>query len=218
MLTAGHCTHGFEDAFVWFGESINPNPGQTPISAFGIPLAHPDYDRRTLRRDVGVVLIVSGPTGVSGTATLPATAGIVDELRNKTKLKVVGYGVQEQLKIPGKDLKEYFQPRKGQPKPPPPPYFRWDTSFPLDRMQAPSELISGKFKRSADDLRMSLNSSRGKGGACFGDSGGPVLLGGTDTVLAVNSYVNNYNCKGVGYSQRVDIPDVLDWLGGFVGP
>jgi len=213
VLTAGHCTHGYDIAFVWFGENVDPDPA---TGVFGIPLAHPGYDRKTLRRDVGMVLLASKPPGVSGTALLPGKPRVVDDLKNKTRLRVVGYGVQSQLKIPGKYLKPYFQPEKGQPKPPPPPYWRWDTSFPLERVQAPSELVSGKFKRSADDLRASLNSSRGKGGACFGDSGGPVLLDGTDTVLAVNSYVNNYNCKGVGYSQRVDIQDVLDWIGGFL--
>jgi secreted trypsin-like serine protease len=212
VLTAGHCTHGYDIAFVWFGESVDPQPA---AGVFGIPLAHPGYDRRTLLRDVGVVLL-SGPTGVSGTATLPATAGVVDELRNKTKLTVVGYGVQGQLRVPGKYLKPYFLPKKGQPKPPPPPYWRWDTSFPLERMRAPSELVSGKFKGSADDLRNSLNASRGKGGTCFGDSGGPVLLGGTDMVLGVTSWGNNVNCEGVGYSQRVDIQDVLDWIGGYL--
>jgi hypothetical protein len=30
--------------------------------------------------------------------------------------------------------------------------------------------------------------------------------------LAANSYVTNYNCAGVGYSARVDIPEVLDWI------
>ena len=70
-------------------------------------------------------------------------------------------------------------------------------------------------RRVAANIRFSLNSSRGKGGTCFGDSGGPDLKGGTDTVLAVNSYVTNVNCSGVGYSQRVDIPEVLDWINSF---
>ena len=83
-------------------------------------------------------------------------------------------------------------------------------------MYAPGELISGNFKHSDEFIRFALNASRGSGGTCFGDSGGPDLLGGTDTVLAVNSYVTNYNCAGVGYAQRVDIPEVLDWIEGFM--
>ena len=77
-------------------------------------------------------------------------------------------------------------------------------------MFAPGELVSQNFANNDEYIRFSLNSSRGKGGTCFGDSGGPDLKGGTDTVLAVNSYVTNVNCSGVGYSQPVDIPEVLE--------
>jgi hypothetical protein len=79
---------------------------------------------------------------------------------------------------------------------------------------APSELVSGNFVHSAEYMKLALNPGGGSGGLCFGDSGGPDLLGGTDTVLAVNSYVTNSNCAGVGYSARVDIPEVLAWITG----
>ena len=84
------------------------------------------------------------------------------------------------------------------------------------RLYAPSELISGQFVHSAEYLRLALNPGGGSGGTCFGDSGGPDLLGGTNMVLGVNSYVTNVNCAGVGYSARVDIPEVLDWIASFM--
>jgi hypothetical protein len=62
---------------------------------------------------------------------------------------------------------------------------------------------------------LSMKPGGGKGNLCFGDSGGPDLLAGTDTVLAVNSYVTNINCSGVGYSSRVDIQEILDWINGY---
>ena len=85
-----------------------------------------------------------------------------------------------------------------------------------NRMYAPSQLVSGKFVHSPEYMRLAMNPGRGTGGTCFGDSGGPDLLAGTDTVLAVNSYVTNYNCAGVGYSSRVDVPDVLSWIESFM--
>jgi len=34
----------------------------------------------------------------------------------------------------------------------------------------------------------------------------------------VNSYVTNINCTGVGYSARVDVPDVLAWIDTLIEP
>ena len=120
--------------------------------------------------------------------------GVVDTLRNKADLDLVGYGVQEMHHGGG------------------PPFWLGDKV----RLYAPSELVSGKFVHSDEYMKLALNHGRGTGGTCFGDSGGPNLLADTDTVLAVNSYVTNYNCAGVGYSSRVDIPDVLAWIEGFL--
>ena len=46
--------------------------------------------------------------------------------------------------------------------------------------------------------------------------GGSDLLRGTNVILGVNSYVTNVNCSGVGYSSRVDIPEVLAWINSFM--
>jgi hypothetical protein len=132
---------------------------------------------------------------VSDYADLPEP-GVVDTLANKTPVDFVRYGVQFQARVPGNLL------------PQPPPFYRW--TGPRQRMFAPSELVSGNFKHSDEFLKLALNPGGGSGGLCFGDSGGPDLLGRTDTVLGVNSYVTNWNCSGVGYSQRIDVPEVLD--------
>ncbi len=231
FLTAGHCTapDGPDvpaKAAIWFGAgpiltdqnfldgdgTCNaPDIEGYPCvgDASGTPYTNPDYNAGNpygggnglpafAYRDVGVI-VLDDPVSMDEYAKLPE-AGQVDTLRNKTAIDFVGYGVQYQAQIPGKFL------------PQPPPYYRW--AGPRERMYAPSQLISGKFIHSAEFMRLALNPGGGSGGTCFGDSGGPDLLGGTNIVLAVNSYVTNVNCSGVGYSSRVDIPEVLDWING----
>ena len=53
-------------------------------------------------------------------------------------------------------------------------------------------------------------------GTCFGDSGGPQFLTGTNVVAAVTSFGINGNCAGTGGGYRVDTADDLDWLQGFL--
>jgi hypothetical protein len=151
--------------------------------------------------DVGIVVLDQG-VSVSRYARLPASAGVVDGLKNKTAIDFVGYGVQVQAQIPGNLL------------PQPPPFYRW--GGPRTRMFAPSQLVSGNFAQSSEILRLALNPGGGSGGLCFGDSGGPDLLGGTDTILGINSFVTNINCSGTGYSSRVDVASTLRWINGFL--
>ncbi|MBC2696708.1 MAG: S1 family peptidase [Desulfobacteraceae bacterium] len=205
ILTAGHCTEGAVAARVWFDEDVEENP-EYPFggvtSTEGTPYTNPDFCIECGNglpgfafRDVGVV-VLDEPVDTGEYAELP-NAGIVDTLKNKTDLDIVGYGVQEQIHGGG------------------PP--NWGVSEKV-RLYAPSELVSGKFVHSGEYMRITLNPGGGTGGTCFGDSGGPDLLWGTDTILGVNSYVTNYNCAGVGYSSRVDIPEVLKWINGYLQP
>jgi hypothetical protein len=54
-------------------------------------------------------------------------------------------------------------------------------------------------------------------GICFGDSGGPNLLHGTDTIVAVTSFLSrNPHCNGVSYSERLDRPDALAFVVSFL--
>ncbi|HSP71324.1 MAG TPA: trypsin-like serine protease, partial [Gaiellaceae bacterium] len=187
VLTAAHCTDGAVAARAWFQPDVTSAAVPFPLYPYGgagsgavegVPHTNPQYNVGNpygggnglpafSYRDVGVV-VLDAPVVMSEYAQLP-TEGLVDTLKNKTPVDFVGYGVQYQAQIPGNAL------------PQPPPYYRW--TGPRIRMYAPSELVSGKFVHSAEYLRLALNPGGGSGGTCFGDSGGPDLLGGTRTVL-----------------------------------
>jgi hypothetical protein len=204
VLTAGACTDGAAGARVWFAEDVEqdphyPNAGTNSIE--GEPFTHPGYcigcgDSQGLpgyfQRDVGVV-ILDEPVDAGSYASLP-DEGLADSLKSKTALDVVGYGYQE--KTTGGGL----------------PVWTGDKV----RLYAPSQLVPGKFAWSDESLRISLNLGGGKGGFCYGDSGGPTLLGDTDTILGINSHTTNRNCAGVGYSSRIDISEVLEWVYSYV--
>ncbi|MGZ5393062.1 MAG: trypsin-like serine protease, partial [Mycobacterium sp.] len=51
---------------------------------------------------------------------------------------------------------------------------------------------------------MLLSNNARTGGTCFGDSGGPNFLRGSNTVAAVTSFGMNGNCAGTGGVYRLD--------------
>jgi hypothetical protein len=67
----------------------------------------------------------------------------------------------------------------------------------------------------ANGINVQLSSApgRGGGGTCFGDSGGPTLLYGTDTIVAVTSFGMSRNvCGGTEFNFRVDTAAVQEWM------
>ena len=57
--------------------------------------------------------------------------------------------------------------------------------------------------------------SNNTGGTCFGDSGGPIFLQGTTTIVAVTSFGISSTCTGSTGGYRLDQPDDLAWLATF---
>jgi hypothetical protein len=194
FLTAAHCADPNLPVFV----SYKSGPPFNLAADFTQGTFHPDpawcegcgnglpgFDTH----DVAVVAL-DAPSDPGAFGALPEP-NFVDTLAMKTPVDIVGYGVQGFIRGGG---------RPGQ-------------VFLFTRYFAPSLLIQSNDLLSGEFLKLTANPAQGKGGICFGDSGGPDLLGGTNVVLGVNSFVSNGNCAGVSYSQRIDLPEILAFIG-----
>jgi hypothetical protein len=176
---------------IYNGE-IKPYPAYTASVLAG---AKPSDALKT--SDVGLILLPSTVEEVTTFPSLP-TSGLADSLAVKTQLQIIGYGVQYQTTPKGHGVNTWVGT--------------------IMRNSATVTLLSTNFQGSDNYLKCSANSAQGKGGIAYGDSGGPTLYNynGESIVLAVNALVNNGNCAGVTYHTRIDNPDVLAWITGYL--
>jgi hypothetical protein len=228
FLTAGHCTTDFfgptATARVYFqqdaGANYDPQTGIDPVTGFpeycapgtlGVSCATSeelyDYDYATSGppwrefpdiRDVGLV-ILDQPINLPEYGELAAD-GTLDDLatrrgQKETTFTLSGYGLTLANKAHVVD--------------------------PRERLMATSNLTN---LRSAltDGYSVGLSGNgNDKGGACFGDSGGPVFYGGfsSNTIVALSGWFLGPRqvCTGSGYYYRTDQQAVLDWILDIVG-
>jgi len=130
-----------------------------------------------------IALVVLDSPVSSRFAQLPSLGLLNSVVKDKTPLTVVGYGANGFLKGGGHPV----------------PDFRYVRSFADSRL---SKLESAK---AGFNMRMSS-------GICFGDSGGPVLLGSSDVAVGINSFVNNGQCAGNAFAFRLDTTESLTFL------
>ncbi len=216
LLTAAHCTDGvLGKVAVTFDSAIAENPpsplpvAANPASGYtaseltaagylsGSAHTHPEYSDFTDREnwnDVGVVVLDQPLPSI--TPAPIADKGYLNQFAqprlNSTLFTAVGYGTEVRKPLTG--------PQKPQPM-----------SYPLMRRIADSP--GQKLTDQILQMNGNINDTRGTGGTCFGDSGGPVFKNGL--VVAVTSYGYTKNCRYLGGYQRVDIAGVQSWLATF---
>jgi hypothetical protein len=212
IVTAGHCTEGVDEGRAYFLQAVGPNYSPDSFGGLGgdETTGYPyengitfsvadnygfhDFEGYPNTRDVGVVVLDEPYNPPSGTFAILPTDGLIDELiaeagaKNKKQLRfrTVGYGLLDQDPFPDPGQRE--------------------------RLSAWGYLIEGTSGVTEFNLKTTANASMGKGGSCNGDSGGPVLIEGTNIMVAVVSFGMNPQCKGQDYGYRLDRQEVLDWI------
>jgi hypothetical protein len=233
VVTAGHCSYGIglngaattetggdggNDVWVNFNEA--PDFTNFPPSADYIPddnaqrytdrvaflnsqpawhhgtsHSHPEFASGPFfLHDLGVI-VLDDPVYPSSFGRLPAL-GYLDQFfatrRNQQRFTPVGYGLSRVLPIltEGGDVRE-------------------KASVMLVSL-AGQGLPYGTVAMFSNN-----NGVTHQGGTCFGDSGGPVLVGNTNLIVAVTSFGNSPNCTGFDGSYRIDQADDLAFLATF---
>ena len=195
FLTASHCTEGLRELGigphqVWVSFDESYVPGSSPVirgTYHSNPL-YPGKGNDTF--DIAVIVLdqASGRTP----AVLPA-AGLLSQtpLKGRT-FTTVGYGTIREDKCCGP---AGILPDDG-----------------VRRSVTQTFHSLGKVW-----LTLSMNPSKGDGGACFGDSGGPHFLGGEASNLQVSITITGDSvCRSTDTTYRLDTTSARNFLGQFV--
>ena len=219
FLTAGHCTDGATTARVYFqqdaGANFDPETEIDPVTGYpeycaegtlGVTCAESDelynygFDEFAgfpNTKDVGLV-ILDQPIELPEYGAL-ATPGSLDRLatqrgQQEVTFTISGYGLSRTNPVFVESYRE--------------------------RLMAKAKLVNLRSALAGGyNLQLSANPGGGRGGTCFGDSGGPVFYGGfsSNTIVGVNSFVLNGNCRGVAFAYRTDTRAVFNWIREIVG-
>src|SRR5215210_171602 len=191
FLTAAHCTEVFKQGdskvYVTFEQHADFKPDDAYV---GTPHTHPRYDG--FFPDVGVV-VLEKPVRMATYGALPE-AGLVDTLKEGQRLTTVGYGARG------------FERGSEAPLQPQPVLtnVRYRATVRLLNIRDPA--VSDMFVKTTG---VSLINGKGET-SCKGDSGGPLFVPDQQTIVGVTSLGSGRpECRGPGYNQRMDLPQVL---------
>jgi Trypsin len=199
FLTASHCTVFLPDVgvdpgevFVTFDpEPVSPDGAVLPAATLlpGTYHTHPEFGGgRSDPHDIAVVVLDAPYTGATP-ARLP-TLNHLDTIALKDQhFTAVGYGTFRDDKRRGPQALGFDGKRR---------------------------FVTQGFRSLTKSwLNLSMNPSTGSGGTCFGDSGGPHLLGDTNLVVSITVTGDRW-CRATDVTYRTDTASARAFLGQFV--
>lgn len=196
LVAAGFPPFDPEDPYQPRADFLNADPDWTRAEKVSAHPAYADFAGFPNTSDIGVIILSEGLT-VSRYASLPgvgdANALVVGAVALRARPTIVGYGLQGVFPNVIADLTRH----NGDP--------------------FVKELNSANTGGWNIHLSGDPGKGNGTGSACFGDSGGPVLAPGSDTILGVGSFVLNPGCTGASFYYRADTNHALDWILEYAG-
>jgi len=199
FLTAAHCVVAFPPGST-FWLSFDPDllddaANLNSLIQVSSAAADPQYKPTAFGGDIhdlGVLILPAGSTTGLTPAQLPP-AGLLDvmdrtrQLR-KTSMDQVGYGVSASITGP--------------------PAFPWDGR--RNAGSAPVHTLAN-FQ-----LQLFMNTGvTGQSGDCFGDSGSPKLLPGSNMIVAITSW-GDAPCRAISWSYRLDTGSARSFLSAYL--
>jgi secreted trypsin-like serine protease len=194
MLTAGHCTDastGAVSARVWLDQGAAGYPSSGGIPAHALAnYGFTGFTKAAESHDAGLV-ILDRPVSLPLYGSLASTGSLERLTKQRgqqvTTFTASGYGLSYRSPVGVVD--------------------------PRERLMATEQLINlGNHLTDGFNIETTASPGDGRGGTCSGDSGGPLLYDTSNTIVAVDSFGQNANCRGTDFMYRVDRQPVLDWI------
>ena len=190
FLTASHCVRGPDGVTaapdtiaVTFQPDGRSSAGRVAVESI---LVHPQADpsRWAFINDVAVIVLAEPQAATAYRLPGSVVLGAMD-LRG-VNFELVGYGATANRQGTGKPGVQFLDQRQA--------------------ATAPFQSLTPTFLNLLENTRQT-----DEGGACYSDSGSPVLLPGQEVVYAVTTG-DNAICRSTAQKPRLDVPVVRDWL------
>jgi Trypsin len=202
FLTAAHCTFSLEfldgiprdQVWVTFAPSLSESPTLYKGTSYTDPAftANPALNNylSSDSHDIAVIVLDQPVVGITP-AKLP-TLGLLDQMKplKNQIFTAVGYGDVRDSKTGG-------------------PNGILDTVG--DRRYATQSFLALR----PNWLQLSQNPSKGNGGTCFGDSGGPNFLGSSNVIVSITSW-GDAACRATSTTYRLDTESAISFLSPFL--
>ncbi|XP_073836506.1 serine protease 1-like [Musca autumnalis] len=189
VLTAAHCTSGASSATVYLGATVRTSPKVTYTVSSSEFRQHASYNSLILRNDISLIKIPSVTfTTYIKKINLPAIASSYSTYAGK-KAIASGWGLVSDSATAVSSKLQYAE------------------------MEVIENSVCANTYGSLTITSKNICTATPKGtSTCSGDSGGPLALYDSNTLIGVTSFVSSAGCQSGAPAGFVRVTSYLDWI------